>query len=190
MARTLNTAGAALLARLQAGEQIPVVQLVQVDLSTTLYYACCGVPLVWAGQTWTPADIGISAVEDSATDMPNLTLTLPGVSSAQIAFAFDPALDGAPVHVYDALVDPATGVVADAIAAWSGELDIPGWQDGPEATVTFQAEHRGMIAARVKPSRYTNEEQQRLHPGDTSLDFDPATDATAIVWPAASFFKQ
>jgi hypothetical protein len=188
--RTLNTAGAALLARLQAGEQIPVVNLVQVDLSTVQYYACCGIPLIWNSQTWAPADIAIAAVEDAVTDLTNVTMTLPGVTSAQIALAFDSSIDGAPVHIYTAFVDPDTGVVGDAMLIWSGELDLPGWQDGHEANVIFTAEHRGTIALAARPSRYTNDEQQRLYPGDTSLDFDPATDATPIVWPAASFFKQ
>jgi hypothetical protein len=55
--------------------------------------------------------------------------------------------------------------------------------------VNFTAEHRQELAAQSKPSRYTNDEQQRLFPGDTALDFDPATDAAPLVWPAASYFK-
>ena len=47
-----------------------------------------------------------------------------------------------------------------------------------------------MHALRAKPSRYTNDEQQRRYTGDTSLDIDPATDAAPVAWPAASFFKQ
>jgi hypothetical protein len=42
---------------------------------------------------------------------------------------------------------------------------------------------------RPKPSRYTNDEQQRMFSGDTSLDRDPATDAAPVTWPAASYFR-
>ena len=72
---------------------------------------------------------------------------------------------------------------------WAGELDMPGWQGGPEALVHFSAESRASIALRQRPSRYTHDEQQRLYAGDTSLNFDPATDAAPVVWPAASYFR-
>jgi hypothetical protein len=45
------------------------------------------------------------------------------------------------------------------------------------------------VALRPRVTRYTNNEQQRLYPGDTSLDVDPLTDAASLVWPAASYFK-
>ena len=53
----------------------------------------------------------------------------------------------------------------------------------------FLAESRASIAMRPRVTLYTNDEQQRLFAGDTSLDFDPAMDAAAVTWPAASFFR-
>ena len=87
-------------------------------------------------------------------------------------------------------MDPDTAVVADAPFAWAGVLEVPAIEDGPTATIAVTAEHRGAVAVRVKPSRYTSDEQQRLYSGDTSLNFDPATDAAPLAWPAASYFKK
>jgi hypothetical protein len=188
--RTLTVAGQALLDRALAGEQMAMVQLVQVDLATTLYLTTAGHAIAWGGNTWSPAGLGpIAAIEDSATEMPGLQFTLPGINEAQLAVALEPGTEGASVRVYDALLDPDTSVCADAVLAWAGTLNVPTLQDGPQADLTITAEHRGLLALRPKPSRYTNDEQQRLHPGDTSLDFDPATDAAPLVWPAASFFR-
>jgi len=132
----------------------------------------------------------IEPIQDSTAEMPGLSFSLPGVTGPSIALALVEDVEGVTAKVWDALVDPDTGAVADAILAWSGSLNVPGLEDGRRATVVMRAEHRGTVALRVKPSRYTDDEQRRLFAGDTSLAFDPATDAAPLVWPAASFFRQ
>lgn len=188
--RTLNTAAQALLARIQAGEQIPMVQLLEFGFSPAERYTTAGHVLTWGGHEWQPLGVVIEPVADSSTEMPGLSFGLPGVTGPSIALALVEDVEGVTARVYDALVDPDTGVVADAVLAWSGTLNSPQLEDGRTATVVLQAEHRGTVALRVKPSRYTDDEQRRLYPGDTSLAFDPATDAAPLVWPAASFFRQ
>lgn len=190
--RTLNVAGSSLLARLHTGEQVPLVQLVQLDFeAATIYLTTAGHAVEWAGQEWLPAGLGqIEAVTDSPDDIAPLQFTLPGLTPQQVALALEDGTEGTPVRVYDALIDPATGVCADAVLAWSGTLNVPTLQDGPEAVLQVTAEHRGVTALRPKPSRYTDDEQRRLYPGDTSLDTDPLTDAAPLVWPAASFFRK
>jgi hypothetical protein len=189
--RTLNTAGQALLARLIAGEQIPIVQLVMAEVSPTQYLCTAGLPVEWNGHTWQPVGLQIEPVTHSAgAEVDNLAFSLPGVQPDQLALALVEPVEGRAVRVYDALVDPATGEVADAVLAWSGTLNVPGLQDGPQAVVSWTAEHRALQALRPKPSRYTNDEQQRLFSGDTCLDYDPATDAAPEPWPAAAFFRK
>lgn len=188
--RTLNTAAQALRTRAMAGESIPVVQLVEIHLATVWRLACCGVPLEWAGHTWAATGLTVGAVESELGEFVGVTVTLPGATESQLALAFDEDLEGATLRVYEAWVDPDTAEVADAPLAWAGALETPVIEDGPTAAIGVQAEHRGAIAVRPKPSRYTHDEQQRLFAGDTSLDFDPATDAAPLAWPAASYFKQ
>lgn len=186
--RTFNADGLALLARSVAGERIPFVPLIFFDTTSPQYWAACSVPLEWDGHTWEPLDISIGEIDDATPELNGLVLSFPGVTESQLAFAFDD-LEGVTARVYHALVEPTTGEVVDAVLAWSGVLDTPGWEEGEQAFVFMSAEHRGASALRAKPSRYTDDEQQRLYPGDTSLDFDPATDAAPLVWPAASFFR-
>lgn len=189
--RAPNAEALALLARLRAGEQIPMVQLVEFLFESGAQRATtAGRPIPWNGETWQPLGLHIDPVQDDVGEFGNLTFSLPGVTESHLALALVEPVQGTKVRVYDALINPATGVVAGAVLAWAGELDTPGIEDGPQATVVANAEHRGAVALRTKPSRYTDDEQQRLYPGDTCLNFDPATDAAALVWPAASYFKQ
>lgn len=190
--RAVNTAAAALLARLQSGERIPLVQLIELQLaSTTLRYTTAGISLSWSGVTWLSVGGSVEPMDFKAGgDVDTMVMTLPGVTETDLAVALAEPLEGRPALIYDALVDPDTGAVAQAVLGWSGTLNVPTVADGPVASVTLSAEHTAITARRPKVSRYTDDEQQRLHAGDISLHFDPATDALPLPWPAAAAFAQ
>lgn len=186
--RTLNGTAQALQAARLTGAKVPVVRLLYLGLASPQRWAVAGAPLVWGGYTWAARDVALGEVQSEIGDFPALSITLPGVTDAERALAFAD-VEGAPVEVYRAWVDPTTGAVADALLVWSGALDVPGWQAGAEAMVHFTAESRAALAMQVNAIRYTDDEQRRQHAGDTSLDFDPATDAGPVVWPAAGYFR-
>lgn len=190
--RTLSVAGQALLDRMLAGEQIPCVQLVQLDLDATLYLTTGGHDIVWAGQTWLRSTIAnIEPIEDAATgELQGLAFTISGVNESALSLALTEPVEGRAVHVWDVFLNPDTGAAVDGVVAFTGLLNAPAVEDGPTAIVSVTAEHRGVAAVRAKPSRYTHDEQTRLYLGDTSLDFDIPTDAAALAWPKASFFRK
>lgn len=185
--RTLNAGGQALLDRLIAGEQIPVVPLLYMGLTVPQRWALGGFDVVWGGYTWVARDIGLTPIVQDAGQN-GMRFVLPGATEAELALAFDD-VEGGDVELRLAFCDPVTAVAADAMSVFAGQLDVPGWEDGPTAAVIFTAEHRGTTALRQRVSRYTDDEQQRLYAGDTSLDFDPGTDKAPIVWPNASYFR-
>jgi len=189
--RVLNLAAQALLARIAAGEQIPWVQLIELSLSETVRFTTAGRNVAWGGFDWIRSGLGqVEPIEDTSGELQGLRFTMPGVDGTQIGLALGEPVEGRGVRVWDALIDPDTGAVADAVLAWSGTLNVPEFSDGATATVSVTAEHRGLLAVRAKPRRYSNEEQQRRYPGDTCFDFDPNTDAAPLAWPKASFFKK
>lgn len=190
--RTWNAGAAALLASLQAGTvAVPFAQLLEFGFDPIERYTTAGGDLTWGGYTWTSLGVVLEPIVSTVAELPGITFALPGVPPSILALALNDPVDGITARVYDALIDPADGTVADALLSWSGTLSMPTIEEGPrEAAVSLRGEHRGVLAMRVKPSRYTNDEQQRLHPGDTSLDVDPMTDGLQRVWPAASYWFQ
>lgn len=178
----------ALLVRAEAGEQIEAIYLLSMGFTVPQYFALGGRDVVCDGRTWQALDIAMSDVEESASDRNGLRFSFPAVTESELALALAEDVEGTPVELFLALIDPDTNT-AYSMSLWAGELDQPGWQDGPEALLNFTAEHLQDIAARPKPSRYTDDEQRRLYPGDTFFAYDPATDAPELVWPAASYFK-
>lgn len=185
--RTLSPEAQALKARIEAGERAELVPLLYLGLPVPQRWALGGAPLPWGGHTWVAQDLSLQQVVDDLASPGGLRVDLPGVTPAQVALGVDDTVEGSEVICYLAWVDTANGTVADAIQVWSGELDVPGWEDGPTAVVHFTAEHRAALAYRPRPVRYTNDDQQRLYPGDTSLNIDPATDSGPLVWPGASY---
>lgn len=200
--RTLNANGAALQARRLAGEKIPVVPLLYLGpnaitgtgIAVAQRWAIDGTSRIWSSQTWVARDIGLSNLQSEVSEFSGVQLTLPAVTDAERALAFSD-VEGSLVRIYRAWVDPdgattgTPGSVADALLFWEGEIDQAGWQAGRVSVAHFSVECLASVALRPKPRRYTNDEQQRVSAGDTSLDIDPATDASAVVWPAASFFR-
>jgi hypothetical protein len=187
--KLLTTNGKALLDSLTAGDKIPIVSLVKIDFQTaTVYLTTAGHRIQFAGQNWEPAGLGqIEEVSDSDQDIAPLRLSMPGLTPAQKVLALESGTEGSAIRIYDALINPLNGLCEDAVQSWSGTLNVPTLQEGETAVLSVTAEHRGVSALRVKPSRYTNDEQQRLYPGDSSMDIDPMTDGAPLVWPAASY---
>ena len=93
--RTLNVDALALLARIEAGERIPVVQLVQLVLTETIYLTTAGRAISWGGHSWLPAGLGaIEPIEDVTGDVQALQFSLPGISAEQIAIALTEPVEG------------------------------------------------------------------------------------------------
>lgn len=188
--RALTSAALDLLERLQSGEQIPVVRFVALDTAVPQYMSTAGYPLEWDGETWQPVGLEVEAIEDGDEAAPGaVALRMPAVTSAQLALALVEPVDGCAVRIYDAIVDPDSMTVEHAELVWSGTASVPAIEDGDEAVMIIACEHRAVRAYRAKPSRYTHDEQQRLHAGDTGLDYDPAQDGAQVVWPAASYWR-
>lgn len=186
--KTVTTAAAALLTRLKNGEHIPILPLLYLALTVPQRWSLAGIPVTWGGNTYAPQEVQIERVQHSVSTIGSLRITVPGVTLAQRALAFED-VDGKACTLYLGIVDPATMVVEDAVTLWDGFLDVAGWEDGATPTIQFTAEHIGAYALRQRITRYTSSEQQRLYSGDTSLDYDPATDSAPIVWPYASYWK-
>mgnify|MGYP001241446780 CR=1 FL=1 len=180
-----------LLSSIAAGQKVPVVQLLELQLSTTVYLTNAGQAIEWDAHSWAPMGLGrIEQVEDVVGELRSIAFILPAVSPAHLSLALTEPVEGKTMCVYDAFIDPATGAVGHVELAFAGTLNVPTIDDGPTAAVSVTAEHRGVSAVRPKPTRYTDDDQRRRYGGDSCLDFDPATDAAPIAWPRASFFRR
>lgn len=176
-----------------ASGRVALVLLVEMQLSSTIRLASSAATINWGGQDWIGAgSLGsIEEVADVTGEHKPLRFVLSGVPAANLAIALQEPIRDRPCIVRMAVLDPDTHAVLDAPIVWTGTLDqMPVTMSGETCTISVTAEHAGAAYARPKPLRYTDADQQRLYPGDTSLRFVVSQAQHQDVWPAASYFRR
>lgn len=186
--RTIETAAGTAL----AGGAVPLILLVEMLLSEPVRMASAPIDIVYDGDTYLGlGDLGtIEPIDDSPGENKSLRFILSGVATSLLALALAEDIRGKPCHVRMAVLDPVTHEVLDAPLVWSGTLDqMPVSVGSDTSTISVTAEHRGTTYARAKPLRYTDVDQQRLYPGDTSLRFVASQANHQDIWPATSYWR-
>lgn len=133
----------------------------------------------WDSHTWNGVGKfgGISEVEESDKAQANgITLTLNGVPSELIAVALDRTqYRGRTVRVWKALfdVDEETAtLIDDPIRTFTGRMDVMTPLDtGTTSSISLSCENILVDLERPRERRYTDRDQQQLHPGDQSFRY-------------------
>lgn len=127
----------------------------------------------------------ISTAEESAELRAyGLTLALSGVPRDMMAVALGQAYQGRPVTVWEVLFNTTSWAVLDApVIVFRGRMDTMDLRLGEMATIIVKVENRLTDWERPRIRRYTNEDQQLLHPGDAGFSFVSSTAEKEIVWP-------
>lgn len=176
-----------------AGPVVPMCLLLELAFATPVRLATGSVAIEFAGQLYfgTGTLGAVEAVSDEVQSTQGLRFTLSGVPLDSIALALSEQVRGTPCTLRMAILDPTTHAVLDAPVVFTGTLDtMPITHGAEDCTIGVVAIHRGDTYRRPKPLRYTDGDQQRLHPGDTSLRYVLSQAQVQDVWPAASFFRQ
>lgn len=133
----------------------------------------------------------VEAVQDEAGSAGPLRFSLSGVPSESIGLALAEEPRGKTCTLRLAVLNPDTHAIEDTPVAWTGTLDqMPITHGASTCTIGVTAVHRGETYRRPKPLRYTDGDQQRLHPGDTSMRYVLSQAQVQDVWPAASLYRQ
>jgi hypothetical protein len=133
---------------------------------------------------------GISPVEESTrVTARGIELSLSGIDSAMLSITLAERYRGRRVTIWLAFFDADFAPIADPVQHFSGFLDTMSLHDdGDTSTITITAESRLIDLERPRESRLTNEEQQRLYPGDIGLEYVAGLADKALPWgvPASS----
>lgn len=190
--RTVNTAATAILNG--SHTVVPLALLVDMpDLSSPLRLCTGRWALTWGGHTYTAAGtLGeVEAAQESSAGPRPLNLKLNGVPASMRSLVLTENVQGKAVSLSLAIFDPDTYQIADAVLEWAGTLDVLDWvDDGTTGVITVSAESAGIDLLRGVSVRYTDQDQQRLFPGDLGFQYVIDQGEKSITWPAASFFRR
>lgn len=185
MSRSL-TAG--MIAELQKGTVSPAL-FVSVEFVSGFIYAWSGTGNVtWNGHTWQGVGSmgNISAItETGELAATNLTLSLSGIPSDLIGKALDECRINKTASVWFGFLDSSGNVIADPYQSFSGRVDVPQIDEGGKtSTISITVESCMNDLQRARGSRYTQDDQQLVSPGDLGFSFVPATQNWTAKWGA------
>lgn len=144
-------------------------------------------PVIWRGDEYTGLGnlVGVSAVEETDDiKAGGITCTLSGVQSSAISLALLDMRRNAPGVLYLALMqDDWKTIIPDPQVLFRGRLDVCTINDALDgATIAVTYENELIDLERPREWRYTPQEQRRLSPGDTFLDYIPTLQDKTIRW--------
>jgi hypothetical protein len=116
---------------------------------------------------------GIDLVSEDLSNVANpITLTLSGVDPAYISDVMTEHCQGRIVTLYVGLLD---------VNLWEGRMDFPQIElSQGQATIRVTCEHRLMREPQV--ARYTDQDQQIAHPGDTFFNLQWQIPLSTASW--------
>ena len=189
--RTITSAAATAL----QSRMCPLAVLIEMDLAPALNLNTSSLDLTFGGTTYlgTKGLGSIGAVEDTPTEAKGLDFMLSGVATTMVSLALGNDVQGKAVRLKLAIFDPATYQILDASQCWAGVLDVMGIEDDASSktgVLHVSSEHAGIDLFRPYVSLWSDGEQQRLFPGDPSLQYMADQVDMRITWPTAEWFKK
>lgn len=143
-------------------------------------------PLVWDNKTWTGAGLLLAMSEIQETggiEATGVTLTLSGVPSSLISIAYGEFIQGRPCRVWQGFLTASNQVIVSPNLVTQGRMDtIADSDDGTYARITVTVESNLSDLKRLRVRRLTDQDQQRLFPGDRGLEYVARLQNQEIPW--------
>ena len=128
--------------------------------------------------------LAISEIEDTKElKSAGVTFQLSGMDATVLGFALSENYQNRPITLFMAFTSGGTNNVDGYLTLYKGRMvqaDITDTTSG--ATITLQTENRLIDLRRPSNIRYTNESQQHLFSGDTSLDQIAKVTQMQVFW--------
>lgn len=163
-------------------------------LTDTPGYAWTGVgPIVAtmpgeSSQTWVGlATIGeIADIAESADRRRNgVNMKLSGVDVSLLNMALTEDYQGKSAKIWQAYFDQNLAIIPDPTLLFAGTMDVLSAVDGSrQGSLSLDCESREQQLERTSRSLLTDQEQQRLYPGDLGLAFLNSLQSKPIIWGA------
>lgn len=124
---------------------------------------------------------GIS--ETSNRSVNGVKLQMAGIGNDLLANALGQDYQGRVAKIWLAYLDSDEVIIADPLLLFAGQMDVMSLVDGDKVgAIEVQCESRDALLNRSSESLFTDEEQQRVYPGDLGLEFVLPLQGTTLAW--------
>jgi hypothetical protein len=168
-------------------EHVPYLIFVELDWPSGIVRMCNAFnTFPWNGHDWIAmGNLGhIDVIREGAElQMVGLEMSLSGVNPSLVAAALQENYQGRAARVWFAPLDPDTYVpLADPVGPFQYRMDSSGLVSGKNPSVTLTAESPFADYDRPRIRRWTDEDQQAVHPGDTFFSRVPSMQELEILF--------
>lgn len=176
------------LAGIQSGTIKPCLFMLADFPSGTKYLWTGKGDIDWGGFTWVGVGglISFSTFSETVdTAARGMKAKLNAMDSDLVANVVSEAYQGRQAIVYFGLFDAAGDLVVEPSPLWKGTLETDDVEDsGRTAELELSAEHRLTDILRKREIRYSDQDQQYLHPGegDTGLNKMEVIQDVSVPW--------
>ena len=131
----------------------------------------------------------LSAVKESAgVTASGLTVGISGIKSEVISLMLSEPHINRPAYVYYTLLDEEDRqLTGNPILLFRGTMDSIDCEQGASASFSVSLKSRLADWERARTVRYTDAEQQKMHPGDKGFEFVGQLEQSKIIWPRAAY---
>jgi hypothetical protein len=169
-----------------AQPSITPLLFVELDFASGLVRLCtAGSTVPWNGSDW--LGVGLLGTvdtirENTSLEATGLRLALSGLDPAVLAIALQESYQGRPARVWLGLLNASGALVADPLLLMSARMDSMEVTTGDTASVTINVESDLAMWARPPSTKFTDADQQRLHPGDKFFEYVTEASERTIQW--------
>jgi hypothetical protein len=140
-----------------------------------------------SSHTWTGlGDLGfIDGIIESANraSVNGVKLIMNGIANDLLSGALDQNYQGRAAKIWLAFLDGDEAIIATEIVLFNGQMDVLRIVDGDgQGAIEVSCESREGLLKRTSESLLTDEEQQRVFPGDLGLEFVVELQGKILPW--------
>jgi hypothetical protein len=142
--------------------------------------------ITWDSKSWdgTGRAVNFSTFPETTDgSSQGIQIDISGVDSADINDVTQDDFQGTDVYVWIAFLDSSGTVIGNPWVLFSGIMDTGEINDnGQTSTITINAESKLINQIKRIQNRYTDQDQQRLYPGDIGLELIGKIQDKSFVW--------
>lgn len=171
---------------------VPTIMLVRIDFDSGVMAWNSGYrDIMYDGVTYVAAGhLGsISPTREApGIKAAGISITLSGVKPEIVSLLLSEPYMNRPVRIYLAVTDEQWAFNADLTTLYfRGRIDTITGSQGQTSSFTVAVRSRLADWERQRTLRYTDADQQKLHPGDKGMEFIAQLSQRKIIWPKAAF---
>ncbi len=121
------------------------------------------------------SDLSRQTITATLTGIPNHALDMNLVTVSE-------NYQGRNASIRLAMLDDDWNLVGDMVSIYDGRMDVCTAEQGETSSVSVSVENYLSDWDRARVSLYTDQEQQRLHPGDKFFEFVPQMQSVELPW--------